>query len=238
MKFSKLFFLAALFAFSMTSCIPENVSPSGNVIERTYNISNFTGLDISHAFNAHVTFGDTEEVVIEADDNLFDHIICEKSGDMLRVGLKPGTNIKGSSTFRLHLTAKQLNELEASGASEVIFDDEVDQTRFQAYLSGASYLDVGLNVAVSTINLRGGSEIDLQGSAKALDLKLTGASTLEDYDFAVDDLVIDSRGASQARISVDKTIDADLSGASKLEYKGDAEIIHQELTGASEIIKQ
>lgn len=238
MKFSKLFFLAALFAFSMTSCIPENVSPSGNVIEKTYNLSNFTGLDISHAFNAQVTFGDTEEVVIEADDNLFDHIICEKSGDMLRVRLKPGTNIKGSSTFRLHLTAKQLNEVEASGASEVIFDDVVDQTSFRAYLSGASNLDVQMNVAQSILDLSGGSKVDLQGNATELDLKLTGASRLEDYDFAVDELIINSRGASQARLSIDKTIDADLSGASKLEYKGEAEIIHQELTGASEIIKQ
>ena len=73
----------------MTSCLDllrETVEGSGNVIKKDdYEISGFSKISIATGINAHVKMGDTENIVVEADDNILELIKVELKGDKLSV---------------------------------------------------------------------------------------------------------------------------------------------------------
>ena len=60
----------------ITSCDHESIRAKGAVTVNELQLSGYTGLEVSHAFEAYVKFSDSEEKIeIEANDNLHDKII-------------------------------------------------------------------------------------------------------------------------------------------------------------------
>ena len=57
----------------------------------------------------------------------------------------------------------------------------------------------------------------------------------QDYDLIVDYLNIELSGASEAFLLINETIDINASGASVLNYKGNAVVNNQKLSGSSEV---
>ena len=81
----------------------------------------------------------------------------------------------------------------------------------------------------------GASKADIYGNVESLYADLSGASDLRDYDLISERLNIELSGASEAFLSAQESIDIDASGASVLNYKGDAVINHKKLNGSSRL---
>ena len=79
---------------------------------------------------------------------------------------------------------------------------------------------------------------NLFGSISSLEAEISGSSDLLDYDLNISNLDINLYGASTAFLSVNESISIKASGASVLNYKGDATIQESELSGSSSIIKK
>ena len=60
--------------------ISEEVGPT---VTRTYVITDFTRIEIGHAFELEVTQADTYSVQIEANEGILDRIEVKKTGDKL-----------------------------------------------------------------------------------------------------------------------------------------------------------
>ena len=101
--------------------------------------------------------------------------------------------------------------------------------------SGASEMTGDLAAADVRIDISGASEIRLRGSGHAADLEASGASELmlDGFEVATADVVLS--GASKGTITVSRTLDADLSGASTLTYSGTAVIRGIKTSGASRL---
>jgi hypothetical protein len=87
----------------------------------------------------------------------------------------------------------------------------------------------------ATLDLSGASAVDLTGNATNLTVDASGASKANLQDLAVQMLSIDLSGASSAVVAVSGTISADVSGASRLQYRGNPTLTHRSETGASTI---
>jgi hypothetical protein len=66
-----------------------------------------------------------------------------------------------------------------------------------------------------------------------LDVELSGASHLNAQSFIVRDADINASGASHAQLGVQKSLQVDASGASKIEYTGNPLNLTKDLSGAS-----
>ena len=239
MKMQKVIIGLTLCLGILSSCDHESIRASGDVTTTEVSFSDYSGLQVSNAFNAYVTFSDTEEkIVIEANDNLHDRIVVKREGNDVVIKLKNFTNIKGSATLNAYITTKNISKLEIKGASSLELENEwiSDDTRIE--LTGASDFIGELSTERLHLNMRGASNADIFGNANSTYADLSGSSELRNYDLSINRLEIDLTGASEAFLSVNESIDIDASGASALNYKGDAEVIHKRLSGASEIRKR
>lgn len=239
MKTAALFLNLALLFTSLSSCDYQRIRAYGDITSRQVNYSDYTGLELSNAFNAYVSFSDTEESIeIEANENLHDHIIVEKHGNDLIIKLKPHTAIRGKATLNAYITTRSIVDFDLSGASEVILENPLIGERAAIELSGASEFYGELSLNRVELEASGASNISLFGNIGEFEASLTGSSELKDYDLIADELDIQLSGASDAYLTVSKAIEVRGSGASTLNYKGDAIVTTQNLSGSSKIKKR
>ncbi len=239
MKAKSLFLGLIILGTLMTSCDYERIRVSDTVTTREVQLSEYSGIRVSDAFNAYVTFSDSQErIEIEANDNLHERIIVRKEGNVLIVRLKNLTNVKGNATMNVYITTNNLSYFDISGASSLLLENELSTQEVDIELSGASTFTGEIYADELKFDAGGASRASLFGTLGFLDVSLSGSSTIDDYDLETEKLDIRLSGASDAYLTVSESIDIKASGASTLRYKGEAVIYHKDLSGASEIIKK
>lgn len=234
---TKLFigFIILSFGF-LTSCDHDTIRATGEVTSLEYSIPDFSELEISDAFNAYVTFSDTEESIrIEANDNLHDKIVVKREGNALVIGLKKFTSIRGNATLNAYIVTKKILTFDISGAARVTLENAWVESDARIDLSGASDFMGEIAAERLYLDLAGASNLDLYGNTAFLNAKLSGSSEIHDYDLEVENLKMELSGASEAFLTVTETIDIRASGASVLNYKGNATVNNKKLSGTSEI---
>ncbi len=233
---SKIIFglLATVLVF--TSCETDRIHASGEVTSREFRFSGYNTVKVGGAFDVFVQFSETEESVrIEANDNLHDRLVVRVSGTTLRIQPEDNLQIKGNATLRAFITTNTLSDFEISGASTLTLEDQWIIDNGSIDTSGAS--DFTGEVAADQLEIRtsGASDVDIFGTVEELRANLSGSSDLKDFDLQVQRLDIDLSGSSDAFLSVNQSIEIDASGSSSLNYRGNPEILRQNLSGGSEI---
>ena len=106
-------------------------------------------------------------------------------------------------------------------------------------MSGASDLKGVLTVTGDlSIRLSGASDITISGAADKVIIDVSGASDVKAFDFTANTCFVDASGASTVRITADKEMSVKLSGASTVNYKGNATIRDIKTSGASSISRK
>jgi hypothetical protein len=217
----------------MGSCIPlVGEKGDGNVVKEERTVSGFTSLEVSGAFNVYLYQGKSESLTVEADQNLMEFIITEVKGDKLEIYTK-GT-IRKATKLNIYLTFEELEMIDISGAVSLVGEDKMIFHELNLDGSGATEIDLIMDVELLEADLSGASEIYLSGEAKFVSLELSGASEISAFDFIVTHFELDVSGAADANIHVTENLDVEISGAASVRYKGSPHV-NSDISGAGSI---
>ena len=231
-----LLLLAATLACTFSVPSVGSISGSGNVITIHENQTGFDRLEIGHAFDATITQDDEFSVVIRIDDNFEDDLHVTMQGDTLSIGLDPDrTYTIRDATLEVDIAMPVLEGLDLSGASRGTISGFESERIFDGDVSGASSLRGDLLAGDIGLDVSGASTVVLDGIGRDLVLDASGASSVDLEDFAIADADIELSGASNATVNVSGTLDAEASGASRLEYVGNPELGRINTSGASTV---
>ena len=116
----------AVLVLGMGSCDNETLEASEQISERAYTYSDFSGVSVTSAFKVFITFSDMEEekIVVEASDNLQDKVVVAQQDGILSFDLEKNTGIRGDIVLNVYITTPNLNLLNVSGVSEVVFENK------------------------------------------------------------------------------------------------------------------
>jgi carbon monoxide dehydrogenase subunit G len=103
--------------------------------------------------------------------------------------------------------------------------------------SGAIKIDMPLDVPALNVSMSGACTITLKGRSDSASVKASGASTYKAEDFQVNMYQISMSGAGTANIYVVDEMSVSMSGAGKLQYKGDPQKTHINISGAGSVSK-
>ena len=95
----------------------RSVRGSGRVSERSIRSAGITGVHLATLGELEIQLGDTEELRIEADDNLLEHFEIEKRGDTLRIGTRDGTWLRHLGQFVTHLRSRSSSSSSSRAAA-------------------------------------------------------------------------------------------------------------------------
>ena len=208
---------------------------SGKLASKRLDAVGVTRLEVGSAFHVRVTIGQPEVATVTYDDNLADLLDVGVDGGTLRLRLQPRAGLRNRPTLRAEVTVRRLEQVRASGAATVEVTGTVRNPGLRLEASGSSRVAADLGVDRVDATVSGASHLQLTGRAGALSVEGSGASNLELAGLSLQDLDIRLSGASHASVHVDRTIAAQLSGASALTYQGNPQFTKRDTSGASTI---
>jgi len=248
--------VAAFLVVALGGCQLISVTGSGTLETLEMDLSGFSSVNISHAFQVTVTRSDVHFVSVTVDDNLVEYIDVRTSGSTLYIGMKPGSFIR--TTQKATVRVPDLKNLTMSGASRAdvsgfqssesakfglsgasrlsLSGMECGDTQFS--LSGASSATGDIKMGDAKLNLSGASDIDLEGSAQDVNLGASGASNARLSDLDAVNVKVSLSGASSAIVNASGTLSGGLSDASGLQYAGSPTLGKISVTGGSTLSKQ
>lgn len=226
--------LVVLTSWGLVGCIGENITGSGDLTTETHDLSDFTRIEAQSGFQLEVIMSSTFSIEITADDNVHEYIEVEKSGDTLSIRLR-GTRFYHSVNLSAKITMPNLYKIELSGGSQASITGFSSSHDFEADLSGGSRLSGDITAGDADFELSGGSQVNLEGVGDDLFIDASGGSQLDLEDFPIDDASIHLSGGSRATINISGTLDADLSGGSRVLYVGEPDLGDIDLSGDSTV---
>ncbi|MCR9173940.1 MAG: DUF2807 domain-containing protein [bacterium] len=234
------YFLGAVMslAFVFTSC-KKAVKPSDDITTESRQLTGYSKLDVSDAMEVEVTFGQQEEVVVEANSNLHQYILTDVVNGVLKIRMKNNVRIKSGAEIKVYVSATTIDQLIIDGASRVEFMNDVTTTNFEVDIDGASRFQGGVYTGDLKVDAEGASNVEMWGTADSAEIEASGASNIGDFAFLINNyLNIDLSGSSKAELTVDGVMDIEVSGASRFNYKGNGVINELDISGASSVNKQ
>lgn len=224
-------------AFTLSAFAQKTINDA-NAQERQ--AKDFTGISVSHAFDVYLTQGNEEKVAVSASDQKYlEYITVEVRNGILHIGWdhKKKRDLKGNKKLKAYISFKKINKLKASGACDVNIVGSLNADDLDIDLSGASDLAGKITARSLKLDMSGSSDMKLTGEAADLKMKLSGACSFKGFDFATATCDVRASGASDVKITVNKELSADVSGASDISYKGTGLIRDVKTSGASSIRK-
>lgn len=233
--------IAYIIAVLTSSCVgfnEKNVKLSGITKVSTKEVSAFDKVEIDGAIDVIVNIGNRSEVVIKADSSIMPYIVTEVKDRELKIYNKDDFgfyNYKNNKIL-VTITTPSILELESSGACDVTIND-LKTDMFKVSLSGACDLIGSFECNVLDFESSGSSDSKLKGKVKDCNIELSGASDIKALDLEVDNLKIEGSGSSNVEITVQNSLEVELSGASELRYKGEPKYIKTDMSGVSNLTK-
>lgn len=213
------------------------VDPNAEI--RSVNES-FNAIVVTGGIDIYISQSDREELAISASEDKYkEGIKTTVINKVLKVyydGDK-GWNSR-SKNLKAYISFKELERLEANGASDIIIAGEVKVPSLLIKLTGASDLKGRLTVSTLTVDLSGASDARISGTATEATIECSGASDVKGFDLVTDNCTAKASGASDINITVNRELNANASGASDIYFKGTAVIRSHQNSGASNISRK
>ena len=205
------------------------------------------GLDISGAFDITIRQGEDTGVTLSIPSYYEDNLVFENWGGTVKVGFK-GRIKKHSKNekFTAEIVCSSLEEVllsgacrlkgagdfmaqtvkfDLSGAATAVWDGKLKVVKIgKIDLSGASQLQLNVEVPEVKVEISGAAKLALTGEADSGEIELSGASKANLENFALKNLALVTSGASNASVNVTESLEVEASGAAHVSYSGNPKV--------------
>lgn len=219
-------------AISLSACFDYEDEGPLQYQEESFNITDFDRLEIGDALIIRVTEGNYFSVDVRGDRRNLDDLEVFKSGSTLVVRYDEYEN-RRHETY-IDIVMPGITAAVFSGATNSVISGFEDLELVNLSLSGASVSQIDIETAQLNLNLSGASVADLRGAVSTLNAEVSGASSMKAFTMPVANAILNVSGASVAKVNVSDNLEAIVSGASTVIYRGNP-VISQDLSGGSSL---
>lgn len=192
-------------------------------------VGNFNAVDVSAGIDLYLKMAETEQVRVEADDDIIDDIITEVKNGTLRIYMKKGNffnffNFGSTSSRKVYVTVTDIKRIDASSGSDVKSENTLKGDALQVKSSSGS--DVVLEVVYKDVSLdaSSGANIKISGKAKTVKARASSGSDINARDLEA--VIGHANASSGADVVVHATgeIYANASSGGDVRYYGNPSV--------------
>jgi len=201
-------------------------------------VSSFDAIEVSGGIDLFISQGDEEAMAVSASNSSQrDAIKSTVQDGVLKIsyGNDGKMWVSGNKKLRAYVSFKSLVRLKASHGSDVTISGVLKSDEFSIELIGASDLKGKLEANKLNIEQAGASDAKVSGEVTELFINASGASNFQGYDLHSELCTVNASGASDVRITVNKELNANATGASSVKYHGNASIHNMKTTGGGKV---
>jgi len=238
MKYLSVFLIAVIALSSCNIIDQKRVKGNGNVISKTYDLKDFSQIDIGDNMDIYIQQASDYSVKIETDENLFKYLdVNVHDGKKLDVDVTGNVNLDATGDVKIYITAPWLDKVDISGAAQLQTQGKFSQDKKIAFdLSGASSGNILVKAPIVEMDASGASTLTVEGESRDIEADASGASTINAFNLMSEKGYAEASGASTVRVFSSITLTAKANGASTVKYKGNPQVT-SEANGASSVSK-
>jgi len=211
--------------------------------QKNFDFADFERIELTGFFKVHVQQAPEYKVTVAGTAEDLEKLKADLDGDKLHISMGGKGWFEGwnwlsnqqAELMQVYITTPNLTELEFNGACEGNVPEFNAENDLVLTVSGASKMNANVKVSRVEAEVTGASELTLTGEAGTALYEVNGASGLKAYGMQVTQAQVKATGASHAELSVSGEMDADATGASSISYKGAAQNVRSETSGAASI---
>ena len=213
-KHAILLTLALSFGFALSACI-GGVRGSGVRKTEKRELTPFTAIETTGAFEVEVTCQKPASFEIETDDNILPLVKTEVLDGVLHITTTKSYSASGGILVRINLP--DLARIKSTGAGKF----QVSNLKND-------------NFEVDSI---GAATVTASGQSKALKLRSTGAGKIDAHDLRAQKADVTVTGAAGVEVNASDELDVSVSGAGRVIYSGNPRV-NKHVSGAGQVKKK
>ncbi len=155
----------------------NNITGVGDVVTETLDLSSFQSIKNTGVANIYVTVGDTQSVVLKAQQNIIDVITYEVNNSTLEIGIQNNTSINESKGIVFEITIPEIDKIELIGVGDFELSGD-SQDELYIILTGVGTVrayDLEVNVCHITSTGVGNCQVRVNNT---LNVTITGVGSV------------------------------------------------------------
>ncbi|NOR74023.1 MAG: hypothetical protein GQ525_02575 [Draconibacterium sp.] len=190
---------------------------------KTYEVGNFTEINLEGGYKVYLIQGDENKVVVKAsDDDVFDYLRIKNIGD--RLSVKIDEDCFNYNRIILYITFKELKNVKIEGGVKLETKGYLNLEDINIYVAGGAKIELNLKAEDVTIVGEGGMLFELDGVVESLDIKITGAGNIDADELKAKDVTIKIEGVGNASVYATETLYAKIEGVGSIKYRGNPKV--------------
>lgn len=221
--------------FAATSCFEDFIiHGNGIAASQGRSVSSFNKVKSAGDFEIHITKGDVNEVLINAEENLIPYIETSVSGNTLLIDIPGWHNVKHQLPIKIYVTVPTIEGVKQSGSGNIttgFFESE----KFELFISGSGSITTAVDANSIIAGISGSGWMKISGDANQSDLSISGSGNIYSYDLEVDNCVAHISGSGDVKVNAAKSIFAKISGSGNIYYIGNP-VIETTISGSGKVV--
>lgn len=216
----------------------KRVRGNGNVTTESRSVGAFDEVEVQGAIDVYVRQGEPGPVRVVTDENLQQYIMVESQGNEVQIRFKQGYNIRPSSKVKVYVSSPNFTRLDVSGACNIYGERKLSLNNpLSMQVSGAGDIKMEIDAPKVRAQISGAGSMVMQGQTRDVEIDISGAGKAKCYDLMAENTKVEISGAGSAEVYASVALDAHVSGAGSVKYKGNATKVTQEVSGAGSVKK-
>ncbi len=218
----------------------ETVKGNGQMKKETREVANYTSLASQGTMDIYISYGNDNNIVVEADENLMPYIETSVENGKLTIKSKKGINIQSRLKMRVRVSMTEINSLQQSGSGNMYGSGAFTSNgKTDIGVSGSGNLKLDFNHFEDLdLSVSGSGNVDLKsGNTNSLNAKVSGSGNIDCSTVSSKDVDAKISGSGNIKVYASNSIDAKISGSGNVFYKGGAQNISSKVVGSGKVMK-
>jgi len=215
----------------------KSISGNGNVISEERHIAeNISSVKVSSGIQLELIEGETQSVIVEADENLHEHISTSIENGELKIRVENGF-IKKADSKKVIVTYTALDAITASSGSKVKSKNPVIAD--QLYIQVSSGASVKLHVLAKDLSVKtsSGSDADLNGNSKSIEVKASSGSSIDAKELEAMYATAKASSGASIKLFITEELNANASSGGLISYDGSPKQVNKNKSSSGSVQK-
>jgi len=236
----KLTLLVVILAFTTSQHLwaqrwGQGIDGEGAVIKQEISLAGIDGFDLGIGGDVILTPGNTQKIVIEAQQNIIDNIKRDVSGGTWRIAYIK--NVHDAKPVTIYITIPTITHVGLSGSGSIRSTGKFSGLEDVAIaVSGSGNIKLDLDARETGVKVSGSGEIELAGSTQSLEVAISGSGDVMTKELVASRCKVQISGSGDAAVYVNGDLETAISGSGDVTYKGDASVTAR-ISGSGEVRK-
>lgn len=207
---------------------------SGEVITEEREVSDFDQVLLAGSGTVQIIQGDSESLVIEAEDSVMPLIESTVENGVLTLSQRSNLSISLTRPIKYTVTMIDISGLEITGSGDMN-SERVDANIISFVVTGSGGINIDeLDADSIDARISGSGDVTLVGDVADQVVEISGSGAYQAADLRSGTAVVTVGGSGNASVWVDTTLDITVSGSGDVSYYGDP-ILTQSVSGSGQV---